>query len=366
MRILNLYIAKNLLLTTVIAIGVLTFVMLSGNLMKVFDLMARGLPPAVVGRFLLYLMPVMLKFTIPLAVLCASVLVFSRLSADNEVTALRASGVSLWQIISPALLLSMILSAFCLFLQASLAPRCEYLADQLKRTEGARSSVAFLDAGVVKLPGYILYIGKRDGDRLEDVIIYVLDDDGKVVQDITARSGTVTVDEENQTVNLTFRKFNLNAVDPSAEEGVFRLHPPVAGEGFSIALDFGEALNRRFVTRRAKHMDVGAIFACIRVYAEHGWQITPLYVELHSRMSMALSPLAFLLLGIPCGIRTRRSETSIGLVVSFGLALCFYLFIVLADSLRYEPDHHAEYLVWIPNVLYQLGGLQALRVIARR
>lgn len=365
MRILNLYIARNLFVTTAMAVGVLTFVMVSGNLMKVFDLLARGLPAGVVGRFLLYLLPVVLTFTVPLGVLCSSVLVFSRLSADNEITALRASGVSLWQIISPALLLSMGLSVFCLFLQASVAPRCQFLADHLKRGEGARSSVALLDAGVVELPGYILYIGRREGQRLEDVSVYVLDEDGKVVQDGTARSGTVTVDEEEQRVSLVLHEPNMNWLDRGTEGEAPRFQP-ITSDTISFSLSYGDLLNRRFVTRRVSHMDVGAIFACIHVYAERGLKVSPFYLELHTRMSMALSPLAFLLLGIPCGIRTRRSETSVGLVVSFGLALCFYLFIVLADGMKYQPEHHPEYLVWIPNVLYQLGGLQALRVLARR
>ena len=51
-------------------------------------------------------MPEVLAFSIPIAMLVTVILVFSRMSAENEITALRASGISLWQITAPALILS--------------------------------------------------------------------------------------------------------------------------------------------------------------------------------------------------------------------------------------------------------------------
>jgi lipopolysaccharide export LptBFGC system permease protein LptF len=317
----------------------------------------------VIGQFLLYLVPVELKYTIPLALLCATVLVFSRLSADRELIAMRASGVSLWQIVAPALLLAVALSGVCFYLQTSLGPRCLYYADQVKRQELVRSPLALLDAGFVEFPGYALYIGSREGNRLHDVTIYGLGKDGRATQDITAREGVVRNDERTQTLVLELKRATIAALDPAAS-GPGR-NQWLAGQTCSITLDYGRELNDRPLARKEKHLDIAGILSCLRVYSERGIPTDPLYVALHSRMSMALSPLAFLLIGIPFGVRTQRSETSIGLLVSLVLALFFHVFVILANSLKDQVGYHPEVLVWLPNVLYQVGGLLALRRVAR-
>lgn len=366
MRILNGYIARKLLLTTLGAVGVLTFVIVSGNLIRIFDLLARGVSGTVLLRICLYMLPVGLKFTLPLALLCAVVLVFSRLAADNELTAMRTSGIGLWQIISPALLLSILLSAGSFYLHMYLAPRCQWRLDQLKEAEGVRNPLAIIEAGrFVELPGYVIYVGSRETDRLRDIHVYGLGKNGKVLQDVTAREGRVELHEDRQQIQLHLIDAVVVAADPAAPDDPARLQR-VAGQAITLPLDYGQYLNRRSLVRRPKHTTMPPLFGLIHAYNERGIDPTPLVLELHERMSMSLSPFAFLLIGIPFGIRTRRSEAAIGLVVSMLLATVFYVFVVLADNLRHSPQHHPELLVWIPNILYQAGGLLALRQFARR
>jgi len=366
MRTLNWYITKSLLLTTAIAVGVLTFVMLSANLVRSFELLARGVSPGTLAQLSLYLIPVTLKFTVPLGVLCSSVLVFSRLSADNEIMAMRASGISLWQIISPALLLSVVLCVICFYLQMDVAPRCLHRAVELKRSEGVRNPVALLEPGrFIELPGCVVYVGAREGGVLTDIHIYNLGPHGHVMQDIVAQSGRIQVDETARSMSLVLKKATIISADPAAPGDPSRVHR-LAGQDCELPLEYGASLDHRPLVRKTKYMDSGRLFSCIHIFTRHEQNTTPLYVELHARMSMALSPLAFLLIGIPFGIRTRRSETSIGLTVSLVLALFFYVFLVLAESLENQTGQHPELLVWLPNIIYQVGGLWALGRIAKR
>ncbi len=369
MRTLNLYIAKGLLLTTAIAVAVLTFVMLSGNLFKAFDLLAQGISPYTLLLFLGYMVPEVLRFTIPTAFLCATVLVFSRLSADNEITAMKASGVSLWQIISPALLLAVGLSAFCFWLGVSFAPICRYKADALARAEAVKNPLALLEAGrfVDEIPGYAIRIGRRQGNKLYDIHILVMNSEtGALEQDITARSGRVIPREEKRVLELilkdaTFANLNLSG-EPGGEQSVSR----VATDEFTFPISYGATLDRRPLLRKLKYMDMSMIFARIYLDAEQGWNTTPHYVEIHQRMSMALSPIAFLLIGIPFAIRQKRADTSVGLLGALILGLGFYVFVVLTDSIKYQERLHPELLVWLPSILYQLGGLRALVTIEKR
>lgn len=81
------------------AIAILTFGMTGAQLMKVFEHLSKGIPVSAVLEFLLYTLPQAFSFTVPWASLVAIMLVFGRMSADNEITAMRACGVSILQIV---------------------------------------------------------------------------------------------------------------------------------------------------------------------------------------------------------------------------------------------------------------------------
>ena len=117
MKTLNLYVLKSFLVTFGMAIGVLTFVMMGARLVKIFEYISQGIPVVNFLLFMLYIMPIVLTFTVPWAVLVAVMLVFGRLSADTEITAMRACGVSILQVVSPILIITFFMTLLCLYLQ---------------------------------------------------------------------------------------------------------------------------------------------------------------------------------------------------------------------------------------------------------
>jgi len=78
---------------------------------------------------------------------------------------------------------------------------------------------------------------------------------------------------------------------------------------------------------------------------------------------MALAPFSFLLIGLPFGIRSRRSELSVGILLCVLLALGFYAFLLFGDALKDQPRFHPALIIWLPNFLYQFAGLAAIRVM---
>ena len=81
------------------------------------------------------------------------------------------------------------------------------------------------------------------------------------------------------------------------------------------------------------------------------------------RIAFALSPIAFLLLGLPLAIRTSRRETSVGLFLSVILAGVFYLSIMLIQCLESYPKLYPQYLLWLPNIVFQtIGAIMTYRV----
>ena len=101
----------------------------------------------------------------------------------------------------------------------------------------------------------------------------------------------------------------------------------------------------------------------IRMTKQWNRDSSELEVELNQRIAFALSPIAFLLLGLPLAIRTSRRETSVGLFLSVILAGAFFLSIILCESLNSFPKLYPQYLLWLPNIIFQvLGAVMTVRI----
>ena len=84
-------------------------------------------------------------------------------------------------------------------------------------------------------------------------------------------------------------------------------------------------------------------------------------IEANKRIAMAVSCLSFTALGIPLGIKSRRRESSAGIVLSLLLLFGFYFFILLAEALTEKPHLRPDLIVWFPVIASQLGGFFLMR-----
>ncbi len=367
MKIFNWYIGKSVLLNLSLALLVLVFVMLSAHFFRAFDLLARGVPPSLLLKMLLYLVPEVLRFALPLAMLIASVLVFSRMSADNEICALKASGVSLWQIISPCLLLSGLLSVVCFFLSLSVAPNCRYLVQQLQWEALTGSPLALLEPGTpIQLsPHSSVQVGRKVGNVLYEIQFLETDRAGEKLRDVTARQGVMVNNASRRSLELVLKNFTLSEYLLAQPSRVGEVQPFLQSETMTIPLEYGAAQEQKPLKRKLKLMSAKMLFADMGLEEAEGGNLSEHRVELHYRFVLAISPFALMILGIPFGIRNRRSESASGLLVCVLLALFFYGFLLLGRSLKEQVGFHPELILWIPNILYQIGGLLAIRKIGQ-
>jgi len=368
MKILNAYVTGMLVTTVLLALGVLTFVMAAGHIFRVFDWLARGGSPAVLGRFLLLRLPDMMRFTLPLAMLVATVLVFSHMAADNELTAMKACGLSLWQVTAPGLLLSGFLSALCFWFATSVGPRCQYAADQLMWEQAAISPLVLLEdnGGFIELEGMNIRVDRREGEALYGIHILVQNEEQRLQQTITARQGRLNFDRERSAFSLVLQEATFGQLDTDPDTASRSGVPArFATREITLPLSGEDGSGKLKLARKAKYMDLGMLMGRIRLDQDTGANTTPLLVELHTRMSMSLSPIAFLLVGIPFAVRGRRSETSVGLLMALLLALGFYAFLLVSRNLRNDTSSYPHLLIWLPNLLYQAGGLWAMAIIGR-
>lgn len=362
MKTLNLYVTKGFLVTFCMALGILTFGMMGARLVKIFEYLSQGMPISGVLLFIAYSMPIVLSFTIPWAALVSVMLVFGRLSADTEITAMRACGISILQIISPILILTFGLTVVCFYIQTMVGPHYLGLARRnLKYTVASHPLAVFEPGRPTTFGDNIIYIEDRVGkNRIKGVQIFTMNDAGtRALQDITAPEGEVIVDQETQKLKIIL--YDCNVIDKTAT-------PPsrVFNKKVEFAIDYGKEFNRHSIGVRPKYMTLKELLARIRIDKKRNKNILDLEIELNQRIAMSLAPIAFLLLGLPLAIRTSRRETSINLFISIIMGGAFYLAIIIFQSMSSLPQIYPQYLLWLPNFIYQIIGTVLIVKLTRR
>ena len=377
-KTLNWYVTRGFIGAFLMSIAVLSFGMTGARLVEVLKVVSQGIPFTVFLEFILCVMPVVFTFTVPWAVLVAVMLVFGRLSADSEITAMRACGISLLQIMSPIMLITMLLSGVCLYLQLEIGyPLLGKTRDMMKERIGENPMAMFEPGKQLSMGNFLIYVDDKDGaDWLRGVEVYVLSKNNEAEQNISAESGKLSYDKEHEILTITLHdclvtnnknrakidKTSVRNADNGGKKQNMNVDRFFAKE-LNIRIESGSEANKKRISNRPKYMRFSELMGRIRLTKELGKDTTELEIELNQRIAFALSPIAFLLLGLPLAIRTSRRETSVGLFLSVILAGVFYLSIMLIQCLESYPKLYPQYLLWLPNIVFQtIGAIMTYRV----
>lgn len=369
MRVLNRYLMSDFFVTFGMTLLVFTFVMSLGAVVKAIDLGARGVSGLLLFKVFSYNIPYMLTFTLPMSVLTATLLLFGRLSFDGELTAMRASGMSLWQIIAPVVLLSIGVSILCIGITAEIAPRARHAMRSALVQLGVEDPINLLEAGrfVRDFPGLMIYIGDRSGNRVTDVIVYELGAEG-ADRNVRAKYGTLRTDKEAKAMFIDLYEVRIDQKEKK-KHGDSPQTQYINASHYPVRLDFSEMQNKT-VRRKVPDLVFADILAAVRDVQGTFPELKPedvsrqrmtLVVEANKRLALSLSCFAFTLLAIPLGMRSKRKESSVGIGISLLMVFFFYLFIIVANSLVKHPEYRPDLIVWIPVIGSQFAGFFLIR-----
>jgi len=369
MKILPKYITRQTVITLFFSVGVFTFVLLLARVLKDLTelLVNRQAGLAVVGWFLVLLLPTVLSFSLPMAMLTTSLLVFGRMSADNEITAMRASGIGLGRVAAPVILLSALMGAICFYMNTTLAPQCRFQFRTLFLKIGTENPMALMEEGtyIKDFPGYVIYVGRKKEDRIEDVTLYALDTNDNVVSSLRARKGLVKGEPQEKKLLLDLYDVRGDLRDPNDPTNIRKIRPGNTARRYPVELDLGNAFRQARTARRVSDLLFSELLDQIESLRDEGIYPAAALMEAHQRVAMAVACVAFTLMGIPLGVKTSRRETSIGIAISLGLALVYYFTMVLANVLRNRPNLYPEAILWMPNLILELLGLWLLWRVSR-
>lgn len=363
MRIVDRYITRELLLSFGLAVLVLTFSMCIGSVVKAVDYLSRGVSGEILLKVFVYILPYMLTFTIPISLLTSVLLLFSRLSTDGELTAMKASGLSMRQIAAPVLLPAILLSGFCLYISASLAPRSHYARSQLLAGADLGDPVELLEEGRWnrEFPGLLVYIGSRSGEKIRDVILHEVGGSG-LKRATRAKSGTLTFEKESNELVVTLYDVRIDEPRKPGDPGTSRY---ISTDAYTERIDLSAMGHSGKARKKLRNFTMRELVSALKTVRQSFPDLPAddlqkermvLLVELNQRVTLSMSCFAFALLGVGLGVRSKRKETSIGIAISLLVIFFYYFFIILAQSLVHRPALRPELIQWFPILAAQASG----------
>lgn len=370
MKTIHGYVGKDFLVIFLITLLVFTFVMYVGAVLKAIDLMSRGVDGTMIFRIFLSNIPYIMAFTIPVSTLTSVLLLFSRLSHDGEITAMKAGGMTMWQICAPIVLLAVLLSLICIYINAYAAPNSHFARKRMLHNIGIHNPLDLLEEGVfVKdFPGISIYVAKRNKNRVFDVVVYELDGAQRVKRQVRAESGIITPDHDNERYIIDLYKVRIDETPKNDGRESFSY---VSADHATEELNYGQMKKKQPLKKRTRSLTFPDLISAIQDIRSRYPEVmeegqlqrrrTEMMVEASERMALSSACISFALIGIPLGMRSRRKESSAGIAISLVVMFLFYFFVILSDTLVDKPHLRPELIVWIPVFLAQFAGIYLIQ-----
>lgn len=364
-KIINRYIFKEIAFPFIIILLVLTFVLLMGKIMQIMDLVInKGVNVFSIARIIVFLLPSFMLFTIPIALLIAILIAMGRLSADNEITAIKTSGISLMQIFYPVAIASLITFILAVFISYFLVPQSNFATKRLLFNIAQQNASIGIKEKVFNsdFKDFLIYAEKIPVNRnyMEGVII----SDNRMIGEqntILAKRAILVSDAESMTVKLKLEDGSIHTVSSDLKH-----YRKIDFKSYDINLDLSTALaNLDKASKSSTEMTMTELLERMKKPGLDKAAVRELAIEVHKKFSIPLSCLFFGLLALPLGIRSHRSVKSRGFAVGLIVVASYYLLRIGGEALAETGYLSPEVGVWTPTLVFALVGTYLLYMANR-
>ena len=379
MNLLQRHIFKSVMFSCLAAVGLFGFVLVVGNAVKdlLGYLIARQLPPELFLKLMLLLPPFVLSYALPIGVLTGVLLVLGRMSAEHEITAMRAAGLGLLWIARPVLLFAV------LGVLAGVAINFEFMPWARVTYHVALGNAVSLNplsfivprTFIREFPGKVLYVGERNRQGVKDFWLWELDGQGRVKNSIRAESGSFDFDERTSELILSLNHLQVESRDPKNPEDFTMLRPSLSSEHTSVRLPLEGLFGKNAFHRKLQWYTYPELAAEQRRLAQ---PVAPadapqraldrmrLQIVIQDKLTTAFAVFSFALIGVPLGLKVSRRETSANLGLAVALALGYYFLTVVVGWMDRHPNLRPDLLMWMPNLIFLAVGVWLFWRVDRR
>lgn len=384
MNLLDRYIFKSVLATCAAAVGLFAFIVIVPNIARDLlpHVLAGQVPATTFVQLVMLLLPFAITFALPMGMLTGVLLTLGRLSADSEITAMRAAGLSVTRVTRPVVLLALLGVLLGLYFNFDSMPRARVQYHQVLGAAIRSNPLSLIvpKTFIRDFQGFVVYVGSKNGPVMRDFWLWELDAERRVKRTVRAESGRFEYDEATNSLVLTLTQAQVEVRSEKHPE-TFNEAPMVASfeqsEPFRLSLDrfFGRAsgprVRRDWMTYAELNQERARLAAqplpAEKTAAKEAIQDRmKLEIAYQDKFNTSLAVLSLALVGIPLGIKVSRRETSANFAVAVGLILAYYLMTVAVKVLDRHPEYRPDLLLWLPNILLLGLGIWLMSRIEKR
>jgi lipopolysaccharide export system permease protein len=286
----------------------------------------------------------------------AAALVFGRLSADQEVTAMKACGISIWSILAWPIYFSLLLSVFCMVLHNNVVPYSHLRTRTILRDLKSINALDLIEEGrfIEVNTNLQIYVGQKEGHLLLDVRLREFSEQG--TRKIHAAEATAEPNDETGMMTIMLRDVQL---DPLSFEQPGKAYM----SKLTRELDMG--ITNRPYTPKETNMKGRELLKQAAAIEEYFPQFdaddcakmrSRMLVEFNTRLALSFGCFIFAIVGIPLSIKTHRKDTAGGAVMSLLCIFAFYGVVLAVDSLDDVAAARPHLIIWLPIVFGSAVG----------
>ncbi|MGB9835166.1 MAG: LptF/LptG family permease [Candidatus Saccharicenans sp.] len=359
MKVLDRYLAKEILPSCLVALGFIVFLLLMGQLFYLADvLLVKKVSLAVAFKIISYLIPSVIALALPLAFMAGVLGGLARLSSDGEIDALKFLGGSPAKIFKTVFILGLIFCLTTAVFTFWLAPAANYswlrtmVSSVLSRVTVEIEPGHFIES----LPGRVLFIGAEQNDAWQDVFIYQ-QTEPDIAELILARSGNLVLKAENKEARIFLeegKRYVLNFKSPEI----------ISVNNFQKMLQVVDLarLGQKFeFEKKGREKNIRELFEDRSRFKnsqkDRVRELRLVEIEIHKRLSLPVACLVFAFLGVGLGWKKWRGGRLAGYLVSLAILFGYYGMLVFGEEAAIEGKISPAAAMWFPDFLLLAAGL---------
>ena len=358
MKILDRYIADRYLRTFLISLGVLIIIPVLVDLIEHVDYFVdRGAQPVSVVKYYFFYLPYFLTFTIPVASLLSTLFSLGILNKNNEITALKASGASLYRIFVPVFGAAILISILAFLNEEKLKPpalaeKSRIKEEEIEKTQ-KRETGRFYNLFAQGDEGWIYHFNIFDSQENAGYQALLQRFAGNQLKEQIEADKMIWQDPVWVLENGRYRVFLEDTLSSQVQKF----------ETFQRLVKFDLNVKPELFIRKAKHpdqMNFQELYDYVKSKSKSGVEVSKELVQLHMKIAFPLASFIIVLFGAPIASLPRRS----GLAFSFGATLIisfvYYVLLKFGQSLGYNEKLPPFMAAWMGNIVFGVLGLVIL------
>lgn len=292
-----------------------------------------NIPSNLIWQLTVALIPNVIAFTCPMAMLIGTIIGLSKMQGDSEIVAIKASGVGNFSLAIPSVLLGLLMSGFALYVNLEGVP----LAASLVRAVALQSAIKKLESPIepgvfnTEVAGYTIYVkgGDFETSSWKNIFIYSEDKPNNSLRLITSRRGRI--DTTGERSELVLENATVSTLPLYPGQGKY-ISENISEVRFAIRTRRNELIEKLSLTEfRPEELGLSQLseYASNRTGAERN----EAYILWQRRILLSITPLLFCLLGTVIVLRFERSGRGFGIAVGLVVLVAFYLLAFVGEQL---------------------------------